>query len=255
MSQVLVYVGLYRLARAKMLQKAQQLVIGMTALCIPADLIVTLVNPTGSKGLTILAFAKITFFFRTFLALYLRKASYREIPPSELVPTENVNSALDALATYRPPKGIQATRMATDFTRSFVAFAIAASASANQPVLSNNSDSGGGGDPLALAALLIVVLHTATECSLTTVYPGANLHRFSSFLVAEIILYGIHMLAASLGSIQAMFATESLVDQALFIWLFGSATAKVVFKVAALLGRIDFDSKLGLSNLDEGMGG
>eukprot|EP00529_Nitzschia_sp_RCC80_P020718 CAMPEP_0113476480 /NCGR_PEP_ID=MMETSP0014_2-20120614/19691_1 /TAXON_ID=2857 /ORGANISM="Nitzschia sp." /LENGTH=400 /DNA_ID=CAMNT_0000369499 /DNA_START=534 /DNA_END=1736 /DNA_ORIENTATION=- /assembly_acc=CAM_ASM_000159 len=296
LSQLAVYGGCYQLARATTLRQAQALVVGMTALCVPADVIVTLVNPTGSKANTILAFCEITLFFGTYLAHYLRKASYRECPPSKPIvnisqtqissSTRSTRSAIelpidddddsqeiqdmqqqnqqeydggdtnntifDTLVHYRPPQGMQATAMAVEFTRSFVAFTIAAGSVgeliANDPTIYKDQ-------PVVVGSLLVVVLHTALECTLVTVFPGVNskLQRYVTYEVTEITLYAVHMLAASVATIQtSVFSEGGLVNQALFIWLFGSATAKVIFKLAALLGKVNWDAKLGLSDLDQG---
>ena len=260
-SQLMIYAGCYKLARASTLQEAQTLVNLMTAVCIPADVMTTLVNPTGSKGITILVFAEITMFFGIYLAHYLRKASFRELPPEQhhsssstpLEISDNFGGILQTIREYRPPAHQQATHLAVSFTRSFVAFTIV-TGSVGEYILAQQHNQ--GADPqlhslLVLGSLLVVAFHTALECALTTLYPGIGLERFTSFLVLETILYSVHMFAASLATVQSVFGT-SLIDQALYIWLFGSATAKVIDRSSRLLGKIDFDEKLGLSDLDGG---
>ena len=43
---------------------------------------------------------------------------------------------------------------------------------------------------------------------------------------------------------------DTLVDQILWSWLFGSAAGKLIDRLGKLLGKVDFDDMLGLSKLD-----
>lgn len=135
-SQLAVYYLCTRLAQTTTLAKAQTLVGIMTCLCIPADVLGTLYEPTGSLGVTVVAFATATTAFGIFLAHYLRKAAYREMPPTNDQHIENEEehsfdeeeSVWAVLQAYRPPPQPSSTKLAMDFTRAFVTFTISVSA-------------------------------------------------------------------------------------------------------------------------------
>eukprot|EP00977_Amphora_coffeiformis_P023519 scaffold13527_cov202-Amphora_coffeaeformis.AAC.4 len=122
-SQVGVYTGCWRLAQAPTLAKAQGLVGILTCLCIPADVIGTLYVPTGSLGITVLAFAAVTTFFGIFLAHYLRKAAYRQVPPV-VGHHAHYDTVWETLRHYQPAPHHPSTHLAMEFTRGFVSFTI-----------------------------------------------------------------------------------------------------------------------------------
>lgn len=260
LSQFGVYYGCLRLGKATTLVEAQMLVCIMTFICIPADVIGTLYVPTGSLGVTVVAFAAVTTAFGTFLAHYLRKAAFREIPPTttehHTLFAENMNednttgpvatthehaeSIWATLREYRPPPHPSSTQLAMEFTRGFVSFTISVSA------LGTFFAEGHDPDFWIVASLLSVLVHTSVECVLATTFPGVELEEFDSYLVAESALYAVHMVATTIVSHEEGFG-DTLVDQILWSWLFGSATGKLLDRLGKLLGKVDFDAKIGLS--------
>ena len=254
LSQVAMFSGCSRLSKSKTLAEAQKTVCAMAAVFLPANFVVSLVNPFEAKGITVLACAEVTMCLGIFLSHYLRKASYREIPPQDssalTVRDDSFKGIIGHLKDYRPPMKQQATHSAVALTRSFTAFYIATSTVGQYIVYDDYSN------PLAMLALLIVALHSGLECAITTVFPGARLDKYSTFLSYETILYSVHMFAASLATAQSVFTDTSLLDttwdQYLFLWLFLNALVKVMAKSTGLLSRINFDRLLGLSDLDRG---
>ena len=255
MSQLAVYFCCTRLARTTTLAKGQALVGVMTCLCVPADVIGTLYEPTGSLGVTVFAFATVTTAFGIFLTHYLRKAAYREVPPVgyQTIPNEedeNIGllqeeeeeeeSVWAVLQNYRPPPQPSSTKLAAEFTRAFVSFTISVS------FLGTYFAEGHEPNFWICASLLSVLVHTSIESFLATVYPGIDLEEFDSYLIAESALYAIHMIATTIVSHEEGFG-DTLVDRILWSWLFGSATGKLIDRMGKLLGKVDFDSKLGLS--------
>jgi hypothetical protein len=241
LSQFGVYYGCLRLAKATTLGEAQRLVGIMTCLCIPADVIGTLYKPTGSLGVTVVGFAAVTTAFGIFLAHYLRKAAYREIPPSSH--HTDSESIWTALQEYRPPPTASSTQLAMEFTRGFVSFTISVSA------LGTFFAEGHDPNVWIVASLLSVLVHTSIECFLATTFPGVELEEFDSYLLAESALYSIHMVATTIVSHEEGFG-DTLVDQILWSWLFGSATGKLIDRMGKLLAKVDFDSKIGLSKFE-----
>ncbi|KAL3938296.1 MAG: hypothetical protein SGARI_001796, partial [Bacillariaceae sp.] len=212
-SQLCVYIVFFQLTRATTLRQAQQLIIIATLLCVPADVIGTLYEPNGSAGLTVLAFAGITFCFGIVMAHYLRKAAFREQPPNQHQHHEESLSILQTLQEYRPPYRGQATHMALEFTRSFVSFTISIGALGRFCAEDHEPNA------WIVASLISVVVHTSLECFLTTTYPGAELEDNDSYLAFESVFYTIHMFASSIASHSEGFG-DSLIDQVLFAWLF-----------------------------------
>lgn len=91
-----------------------------------------------------------------------------------------------------------------------------------------------------------LLVHTSIGCFLATTYPGVDLEEFDSYLIAESALYAVHMVATTIVSHEEGFG-DTIVDQILWSWLFASATGKLIDRMGKLLGKVDFDSKLGLS--------
>lgn len=110
------------------------------ALCIPADMMIVLFDPTHKEAVTVAAFALVTMCFGLFQTHYVRLAARRE--DAELIQTDpqaalerleaaadghhhvNPGGPIGALRDYRPPMKLQAFRMSLAFTRSFVAFTL-----------------------------------------------------------------------------------------------------------------------------------
>ena len=90
-------------------------------------------------------------------------------------------------------------------------------------------------NPLLQSSLVIAALHSELDCTWTTVFQDTALeNRFVTFLVLELVLYSVHMFAASLAGFQF---GDSLVDQARFISLFVSAVAKVLDRTSRVVDK------------------
>lgn len=254
LSQVAMFSGCERLSKAQSLEEAQKLVYAMAAIFIPTNFFVSLVNPFEAKGIAVLACAEVTLCVGIFLSHYLRKASYREVPPFEgrifSVRNDSLSGIFDYLRRYRPPPGQQATHSAVALTRSFASFSIATATLGQYLVYHDFSN------PVAFAALSIVASHTALECGLIAVFPGARLDKFATFLGYESVLYSVHILAALFATAQSVFTNsgplDTAWDQVLFLYLFLNALIKVMAKSTGLLSKINFDRILGLADLDNG---
>jgi hypothetical protein len=248
-SQLCTYFFLWKLMTTRSLREGQAWIGLCIFACVPADTIVILFDPTGSKSLTVLAFTLVTLIYGILLAFYLRQAAALEPNPTNNAWFHEGNDSEQTIWSeiihYRPPADLQNTHMAIDFARSFGAFTVTVAAMRDQLSI-------GEVGWAYYATLIVVVAHSALEMTMTTITPGLDLHKYKSYLQFQAAMNLFQMFAATY---IAHVAPEidgdlSIWDDLVYSCLFGSAAAGFSEYVALLGENVDFDTKIGMANAD-----
>jgi hypothetical protein len=207
-----------------------------------------------------------TMFLGAFVAHHLRQAAIREgpRPPEESIRFERAEIASEALEDYRPPLYYQSTQVAAKLARDMVSFHVAISAITATLIVNKqtfwdlfpfNSD---------CWPWLLVVIHMGHNCMITALFPGAQLSRFRTYVLADSALYGLHIYAALSSTIVQQWLSNPegnvakgphsvLGDQILVLWFVADAAMQLIGPLGRILQSIDFDEKLNLSVMRDGM--
>ncbi|CAB9510459.1 expressed unknown protein [Seminavis robusta] len=241
-SQFCTYFFLWNLMTCKSLRQGQAWIGACIFACVPADTIVILFDPIGSKAATVSAFTLVTLIYGMILAYYLRQAAALEPnPTNDIYDSNNSKNILQEIIHYRPPADLQNTHMAIDFARAFGAFTVTVAAMKDQLFLGNVG-------ALYYGTLFVVVAHSALEMVLTTVTPGLDLCKYKGWIKFQTFMSLFQMFAATYIAHVAPEEELSIWDDLVYSLLFGSAAAALQ-EFAALWGEdVDFDQKVGMAN-------
>jgi len=102
----------------------------------------------------------------------------------------------------------------------------------------------------------LVILHMGHNCMVTALFPGAQLSRFRTYVLADSALYGLHIYAAlSSPTVQQWLSNPAgqtakphavLGDQILVLWFVADAAMQLIGPLGKILQSIDFDERFGL---------
>ena len=261
-----IYGALARLSKSYTLQEAQVAAAFLALVAAPAYTIIGVFNPLHNRSWGALGLFGTTMFLGAFVAHHLRQAAIREgpRPPEESIRFERAEIASEALEDYRPPLYYQSTQVAAKLTRDMVSFHVAISAITATLIVNKqtfwdlfpfNSD---------CWAWLLVVIHMGHNCMITALFPGAQLSRFRTYVLADSALYGLHIYAALSSTIVQQWLSNPegnvskgphsvLGDQILVLWFVADAAMQLIGPLGKILQSIDFDEKLNLSVMRDGM--
>lgn len=241
-SQIIVYGFLWKLMTSNSLREGQGWVLACIFACVPADTIVILFDPTGSKAVTVVAFTLVTLIYGVLLAFYLRRAA--DLEPCPVDGCEYPDSHLGIfreIRDYRPPAQLQNTHMATDFATAFGAFTVTVAAMRDQL---NVGEVG----PFYYIVLFVVVAHAAMEMCITTLTPGIDLEQYNTWLKFQAVMSLFQMFAATYIAHLAPEEGMTIWDDLIYSCLFGSAAASFSEFSSELNRDVDFDDKFGISS-------
>lgn len=255
-----IYGALSRLSKSYSLQEAQLAATFLAIATAPAYAVIGVFNPLHNRSWGALGVFGTTMFLGTFVAHHLRQAALREgpRPTEEAIRFERAEIASEALEDYRPPIYYQSTQVAAKLTRDAVSFHVAVSAItatllANKQTLWDlfpfNSD---------CWAWVLVLVHMGHNCMITALFPGAQLSRFRTYVLADSALYGVHIYAALSSPIVQQWLSNPegnaskgphavLGDQILVLWFVADAAIQLIGPLGRILQSIDFDEKFNLS--------
>mmetsp|Transcript_134248 Transcript_134248/g.388630 ORF Transcript_134248/g.388630 Transcript_134248/m.388630 type:complete len:449 (-) Transcript_134248:48-1394(-) len=253
-----IYSALSRLAKSYTLQEAQFAVAFLALSAVPAYAIISVFNPLHNRSWGAVGLFETTMFIGAFVAHHLRQAALREGPqPAEkAVRFERAEIASEAIEDYRPPIYYQSTQVAAKLSRDFVSFHVALSVITASLISSKenffalfpfNSD---------LWAWVLVLIHMGHSCFVTALFPGAQLNRFRTYVLADSALYAVHIYAAiSSPTVQQWLSNPEgqvskphavLGDQILVLWFVADAAMQLIGPLGRILQSIDFDEKFNL---------
>lgn len=251
------YGALSRLSKSVSLREAQVSVLFAALVAVPACTIISVFNPLHNRGWTALGFLETTMFLGVFIAHHLRLAAMREyVPPEQVERFERAEMVADAIDDYRPPPYYQSTQVAAKLTRDLLSFHVAISVITASLLQSK----GVFWDLFPFNAELwpwvLVILHVGHNCMVTALFPGSQLSRFRTYLLADAALYGMHIYAAlSSPTVQLWLSNPAgqtakphavLGDQILVLWFVADAAMQLIGPMGRILQTIDFDERFGL---------
>lgn len=253
-----IYGAMSRLSKAFTLQDAQLSVLYMAIAAVPACVIISVFNASHSRGWTALGFFETTMFLGVFVAHNVRQAAIREGPQprEQAYRFERAEIPTEALADYRPPMYYQSTQVAAKLTRDLVSFHVAVSVISSSLLQNKQTFSDLFPFNAELWAWVLVVIHMGHNCMVTAMFPGAQLSRFRTYVVADSALYGLHIYAALSSPIVQNWLSNPvgqtakphavLGDQILVLWFVADAAMQLIGPLGRILQSIDFDDKFGL---------
>lgn len=253
-----IYGAMSRLSKAFTLKDAQFSVLYMAIAAVPACVVISVFNPSHSRGWTALGFFETTMFLGVFVAHNVRQAAIREGPqPTEQAYRfERAEIPTEALADYRPPLYYQSTQVAAKLARDLVSFHVAMSVISYTLLQNKQTFSDLVPFNAELWAWVLVIVHMGHNCMVTAMFPGAQLSRFRTYVVADSALYGLHIYAALSSPIVQNWLSNPdgqtskphavLGDQILVLWFVADAAMQLIGPLGRILQSIDFDEKFGL---------
>jgi hypothetical protein len=260
-----IYGALARLSKSYTLQEAQLAATFLAVVAVPAYTIIGVLNPLHNRSWGALGLFGTTMFIGTFVAHHLRQAAIREgpRPTEEAIRFERAEIASEALEDYRPPLYYQSTQVAAKLTRDMVSFHVAISAITATLLVNKQTF----WDLFPFNAecwpWVLVLIHMGHNCMITALFPGAQLSRFRTYVLADSALYGIHIYAALSSPIVQQWLSNPegnvkgphavLGDQILVLWFVADAAMQLIGPLGRILQSIDFDEKLNLSLMRDGI--
>jgi hypothetical protein len=259
-----IYGALARLSKSYSLQEGQVAITFLGLVAAPAYAIIAVFNPLHNRSWSTLGLFATTMFIGTFVAHHLRQAAIREgpRPTEEAIRFERAEIASEALQDYRPPLYYQSTQVAAKLTRDMVSFHVAICAITSTLLFNKQTF----WDLFPFSAecwpWILVMIHMGHNCMITALFPGAQLGRFRTYVLADSALYGVHIYAALSSPIvqQWLSSPEGLVakgphsvigDQIVVLWFVADAAMQLIGPLGRILQSIDFDEKFNLSPMQD----
>jgi len=261
-----IYGALGRLSKSYTLREAQIAATFLALVAVPAYSIISIFNPLHNRSWGALGLFGTTMFLGAFIAHHLRQASIREgpRPTEESIRFESAEIASEALEDYRPPLYYQSTQVAAKLARDMVSFHVAVSAVT--AILINNKQTFFDLFPFNQDcwAWMLVMIHMGHNCMITALFPGAQLSRFRTYVLADSALYAVHIYAALSSTIVQQWLSNPegnvakgphavLGDQILVLWFVADASMQLIGPLGKILQSIDFDEKFSLSPSRDGV--